>query len=211
MQTATEKSAEVGRGARRICTRIPGTDLCLKCYREDDEVCATVRREIARGRFDRQRNTCAQEYDYLQVLKRKLPAEALSVFPETFELRNDDRLGWHLVESLVLNGDGSVPEKFSKTYKAATAEQQKRLYAAFCSLMHVFEAAAVRFYDPQNVIIQWPGKPLEGDDFRLRIVDFEPTSRTLFPIDSMLPVFCRMKLRRRVRRFLKQHLGLSYV
>lgn len=198
-------------GSRRSCYRLPHSGLSLKHYRVDDEVGAMVRREIARGRFDRRLNTCAQEYDYLQVLKKRLPAEVLSVFPETFELRNGDKLGWYLVESLVLNGDGSVPKKFSNTYRSAAATQQKMLYAAFCSLMHVLESAAVRFYDPQNVIVQWPGKPFEGLDFRLRIVDFEPASRTFFPIDSMLPVFCRMKLRRRVRRFLKQHLGLNYV
>ncbi len=210
MEIKTEKPAEVGKGSRRICTRIPGTDLCLKHYRVDDEVGETVRREIVRGRFDRRLNTCAQEYDYLQLLKKKLPAEVLSVFPETFELRNDDKLGWHLVESLVLNGDGSVPEKFASAYRSVSAVQQARLYEEFCRLMCAFEKAAVRFYDPQNIMVQWLGKPYEGEAFRLRIVDFEPVSRTFLPVDSLLPAFCRMKLRRRVRRFLKQHLGLGY-
>ena len=73
---------EIGRGSRRVCVRIPGTDLCMKRYRDDDAVGATVRREIARCRHDRRRNTCAQEYDYLQVLKTSLPADVLAVFPE---------------------------------------------------------------------------------------------------------------------------------
>ena len=85
MGTTKEESAEIGRGSRRVCTRIPGTNLCLKRYRDDDEVGATVRREIARGRFDRRLNTCAQEYDYLQELKRILPSDVLSVFPERVE------------------------------------------------------------------------------------------------------------------------------
>lgn len=197
---------EIGRGSRRVCMRIPGTDLCLKRYRDDDEVGASVRREIASSRFDRRRNTCAQEYDYFQSLKTRLSPETLSVFPERLELRHDDKYGWHLVESLVLNGDGSVPEKFTKAYRGASAAQQVRLYAEFCSLMRTFEEAAVRFYDPQNVIVQWPGKPFEGSEFRLRIVDFEPVSRNLVPIDMLAPVFCRMKLRRRVRRYVKEKL-----
>ena len=127
MGTTTGESAEIGRGSRRVCTRIPGTGLCLKRYRDDDEVGATVRREIARGRFDRRLNTCAQEYDYLQELKRILPADVLSVFPETFELREDPVMGWHLVESLVLNGDGSVPERFSRTYRGASAAELERI------------------------------------------------------------------------------------
>jgi len=200
---------EVGRGSRRICTRISGTDLCMKRYRDDDGVGATVRREIARCRHDRGRNTCAQEYDYLQELKGLLPADVLSVFPETFELRYDAKFGWHLVESLVLNGDGTVPERFSRTYRGAPAALRPRLYAAFRNLMHAFEAAAVRFYDPQNVLVQWDGKQFEGD-FRLRIVDFEPASRTLLPVDSLCPTLRRMKLRRRVARYLWQHVRAKY-
>lgn len=210
MGTTKEESAEIGRGSRRVCTRIPGTNLCLKRYRDDDEVGATVRREIARGRFDRRLNTCAQEYDYLQELKRILPSDVLSVFPETFELHEDPKMGWHLVESLVLNGDGSVPERFSRTYRGASAAVRPRLYAAFRNLMHAFESAAACFYDPQNVIVQWPGRPYEGEDFRLRIVDFEPTSRTLLPVDLLCPLMRRRKLRRRVARYLLEHVGIKY-
>lgn len=207
---ATLPADEIGRGSRRVCVRIPGTGLCMKRYRDDDGVGATVRREIARCRHDRRRNTCAQEYDYLQVLKSTLPADVLAVFPETFELRHDDAAGWHLVESLVLNGDGSVPERFSRTYRAATPRVRQLLYAEFRNLMHAFEVAAVKFYDPQNVIVQWPGKPQEGEEFRLRIVDFEPASRTLLPIDSLFPFLRRMKLRRRVTRYLWQHVAARY-
>jgi len=190
--------------------RIPGTDLCLKRYRDDNEVGATVRREIARGRFERRLNTCAQEYDYFQSLKKMLPPEILSVFPEEIELWEDKKHGWCLVESLVLNGDGTIPEKFSRVYRSAAPSQQARLYADFCRIISVFEAAAVRFYDPQNVIVQWPGRPFEGNEFRLRIVDFEPASRTLLPLDSLAPAFCRMKLRRRVRRYAVEHLHKKY-
>ena len=210
METTTGESAEIGRGSRRVCTRIPGTGLCLKRYRDDAEVGATVRREIARGRFDRRPNTCAQEDDYLQELKCILPADVLSVFPETFELREDPKMGWHLVESLVLNGDGSVPERFSRTYRGASAAVRPRLYAAFRNLMHAFEATAAKFFDPQNVIVQWPGRPQEGVEFRLRIVDFEPATRTLLPVDSLSPSLRRRKLRRRVERYLRQHVFERY-
>ncbi len=210
MEIKTEKSAEVGKGSRRICTRIPGTDLCLKRYRDDDEVGASVRREIARARFDRRLNTCAQEYDYLQEVKKLLAQDVLEVFPETFELREDPNVGWHLVESLVLNGDGSVPERFSRTYRASPPSLRAKLFAAFRNLMHAFEAAAIRFYDPQNVIVQWPGRPFAGEEFRLRIVDFEPASRALLPIDLLFPCLRRRKIRRRVRRYLAQHTTAKY-
>ncbi len=210
MDKLTEISSEVGKGSRRVCMRIPGTDLCLKRYRDDDNVGATVRREIVRGRFDRRLNTCAQEYDYFQALKTWLSPETLSVFPEKLELHHDDEFGWYLVESLVLNGDDSVPEKFAMVYRRASPAQQMRLYTEFCDLMRIFEESSVRFYDPQNVIVQWPGKPFEGNEFRLRIVDFEPASRALIPLDVLVPALRRRKLRRRVCRFLWQQLGIDY-
>ena len=200
---------EIGKGSRRVCLRLPDSRLCVKRYRDDGDVGETVRKEIERCKFDRRRSTCAQEYDYIRSLAAKLPSEVFAVFPETMELRDDPVHGWHLVESLVLNGDGSVPERFSRTCRAADADTRQRLLCAFRDLAHAFEAAAVRFYDPQNVLVQWEGKPFEGD-FRLRIVDFEPASRAFLPIDLICPALRRMKLRRRVERYLRQHVFERY-
>jgi hypothetical protein len=86
---------------------------------------------------------------------------------------------------------------------------RRRLLVAFRNLAHAFEAAAVRFYDPQNVLVQWSGKPFDSD-FRLRIVDFEPASRAFLPIDLVCPALRRMKLRRRVKRYLWQHVAAKY-
>ena len=200
---------EIGKGSRRVCLRLPDSRLCVKRYRDDDGVGETVKREITRFRFDRRRSTCAQEYDYIRSLAAKLPPEVFAVFPETMELRDDPVHGWHLVESLVLNGDGSVPERFSRTCRAADADTRQRLLCVFRDLAHAFEAAAVRFYDPQNVLVQWEGGPFEGA-FRLRIVDFEPASRAFLPVDLLCPALRRMKLRRRVRRYLWQHVAAKY-
>lgn len=200
---------EIGKGSRRVCLRMPDALLCVKRYRDDGEVGETVRKEIERCKFDRRRNTCAQEYDYIRSLEKILSHETLAVFPEKMELKKDPVHGWHLVESLVLNGDGSVPERFSRTCRAANANMRRRLLAAFRNLAHAFEAAAVRFYDPQNVLVQWSGKPFESD-FRLRIVDFEPASRAFLPIDLLFSALRRMKLRRRVKRYLWQHVAAKY-
>ena len=200
---------EIGKGSRRVCLRLPDSRLCVKRYRDDDGVGETVKREIARFRFDRRRSTCAQEYDYIRSLPAKLLPDVFAVFPETIELRDDPVHGWHLVESLVLNGDGSVPERFSRTCRAADADTRQRLLCVFRDLAHAFEAAAVRFYDPQNVLVQWEGGPFEGA-FRLRIVDFEPASRAFLPVDLLCPALRRMKLRRRVRRYLWQHVAAKY-
>ena len=65
-------------------------------------------------------------------------------------------------------------------------------------------SAAVRFYDPPNVLVQWTGP----DTFRLRIADFEPEARTLIALDRWFDVFSRFKCRRRYGRFLRT-LGLK--
>ncbi|MBR4614712.1 MAG: hypothetical protein IKO55_03815, partial [Kiritimatiellae bacterium] len=62
---------EIGKGSRRVCLRLPDSPLCIKRYRDDAEVGETVRKEIERCRFDRRRNTCAQEYDYIRSLETK--------------------------------------------------------------------------------------------------------------------------------------------
>ena len=99
---------EIGKGSRRVCLRLPDAPLCVKRYRDDGEVGETVRKEIERCKFDRRRNTCAQEYDYIRSISARIPPEVFAVFPETMELKEDPVHGWHLVESLVLNGDGST-------------------------------------------------------------------------------------------------------
>lgn len=200
---------EIGRGSRRTCLRMPDSGLCIKRYRDDDGVGETVRREISHCRFDRARNTCAQEYDYVRSLAASLPPDVFAVFPETMELKEDPVHGWYLVESLVLNGDGSVPERFSRTCGAADAQMRHRLLAAYCNLVHAFMVSAVRFYDPQNVLVQWERRPFESA-FRLRIVDFEPASRAFISVDLVCPALRRMKVYRRVKRYLRQHVGAAY-
>ena len=68
-----------------------------------------------------------------------------------------------------------------------------------------FIASSIRLYDPQNIIIQ----SLDGGKVKLRLVDFEPTTRTLIPIDSMIPFLIRMKTRRRIKRWLWEQIGVD--
>jgi lipopolysaccharide biosynthesis glycosyltransferase len=103
------------------------------------------------------------------------------------------------------NFDGSEPEDFKSAYFAADDKGKKRLLSAFLRLIEQFRIYAVRFYDPQNLLVQRISK----DDFVLRIVDFEPASRCFIPFDSVLPSLVRMKTMRRARRWLKMQLGVE--
>lgn len=210
------KMVRLGMGSRRVCFKIPGSGLCVKCYRSDDEIkegkyngevalSPSVVREIAKARFDEKRNTSCQEYRYWKRLKERLPNDVFAAFPQTLERVLVASRGWCLVEERLENFDGSEPEDFKTAYVAADDKGKKRLLSAFLRLIGQFRVYAVRFYDPQNLLVQW----ISDAEFVLRIVDFEPATRSFLPFDSMLPTFVRMKTMRRVKRWLKEQLGIE--
>ena len=210
------KMVRLGMGSRRVCFKIPGSGLCVKCYRSDDEIkegkyngevalSPSVVREIAKARFDEKRNTSCQEYRYWKRLKERLPNDVFAAFPQTLERVLVASRGWCLVEERLENFDGSEPEDFKTAYVAADDKGKKRLLSAFLRLIEQFRVYAVRFYDPQNLLVQW----ISDAEFVLRIVDFEPATRSFLPFDSMLPAFVRMKTMRRVKRWLKEQLGIE--
>ena len=196
----------LGRGRRRAAYRLAGMGRCLKCYLPDDLVdgAGAIAKEIKNCRFDRKRNTCAAEYDYFQELKARLPAELLATFPDEMELTSDENRGWCLIETEVCNYDGSSPKGFAEAYRQSDGKCRTEMLARFKALMLDLAKYRVRFFDPPNVLVQMLGP---GGEFKLRIVDFEPASRTLIPLDRMFPALVGLKLKRRVRRFLRRQLG----
>lgn len=195
----------LGRGSRRECREIPGTGLCLKCYRNAAETSGTVAREIRRCRHDARRNTCCQEYRYYCELRSRLPDYVFAAFPETLGQVYLPTRGWALVESVVRNADGGESIRFSRTYRAADRAEKAELLHAFWLLVGAFAAYGVRFYDPQNIVVQRDADA----GFRLRVVDFEPAARTLVPVDSVFPGLVRGKVLRRAARYLRGHLAVK--
>lgn len=194
----------LGAGSRRECYAIPGTNLCLKCYREEGAASnATVAREIRKYRHDEKRNTCAQEYRYWLELKAKLPAYIFAAFPESLELIHLPTRGYALLESRIENADGSPCERFYWVFVGGDAGLREKLLEKFRTLIIAFAKQAVRFYDTQNIVVQ----NLENGEMRFRVVDFEPTSRTLIQIDRLGSIFVRRKVLARARRFLRVQFG----
>ena len=201
----------LGIGSRRACYAIPGADLCVKCYRSDEEIAEgkcpgclpviplapSVIREIRKCRFDERRNTCCQEYRYWQALRDTLPADLVAIFPETLVSVCLPSRGWSLVESRIANADGSPAKRFHEVWLHASVKDRCRLVNAFAALVDGFCHYAVRFFDPPNLLVQ---RCADGA-FRLRIVDFEPASRTLLPLDRLSPFFIRRKVRHRFAHY----------
>ena len=208
----------LGMGSRRACYRLPGVDLCVKCYRSDEEIAegkypgdkhniplsSSVVREIRRCRFDEKRNTCCQEYEYWQELQRSLPKDLKDVFPATMEKMLLPSRGWCVVEELVTDADGTPTQLFADVWRNLTDGPARcRLLDRFRYLADDLVRHSVRFFDPQNVLVQ----KCEGGGLRLRITDFEPISRAAVPIEKFLPSLIHHKIRRRFGRYLDQFMG----
>ena len=210
----------IGDGSRRICYAIGDSGLCLKGYRREQDLDSRMRpdgslethplksstvREIRAARFDERKNTSCQEWRSYQELKAKLPQELFASFPETLERVLVPSFGWCLVENLIVNADGSPVQKFAPVYRNADESLKKRLLAVLLALRDGLMRHAVRFYDPQNVMVQFAA----DGSFRLRIIDFEPATRTWIPIDTLLPAITRRKCARRFRRFITESLHVK--
>ena len=203
----------LGIGSRRACYAIPGTDLCVKCYRSEEEIALgkhvgyepfkplrpSVISEIRKNRFSDRKNTSCQEWRYYRSIMGRIPKKLAEAFPETIERLQVPVRGWCLVESMVRNFDGTAPRKFHETC-ASVRDRSRRmeLLSALESLRDGLMESCVRFYDPQNILVQW----MSAGSFRLRIVDFEPESRVAIPIDELFPPLARMKIRRRFARYM---------
>lgn len=186
----------IGEGRRRICYLIPGRNLCVKCYRSVPPRNKSIAKEIERYRFDERNNTCCQEYRYYNELRKKLPPEIFSLFPETCEQIFSPSRGWCIVETYYENCN-----RFTVAYRSSTEENKKRLLDEFSKVIKSLMEHSVRFYDTQNIMV--------GNDGVLRIVDFEPASRNFIPLDSIFPSLIKLKVRRRAKRFLAEHLNIK--
>jgi hypothetical protein len=203
----------IGMGSRRACYLLPGEGaICLKCYRSDGEIAEgrnpernnhkalapAVVREIRNCRFDERRNTCCQEYRYWKKLSERIPAELMAAFPDRMEIIRSRTRGWCLVEELMENDDGTPMVKFHEAWNAADDRMRETLLSLFDRLEDSLAENAVRFFDPQTIMVQ------TGETgIRLRIPDFEPAVRTLLPLDAVFPALIAMKVRRRFARYRK--------
>lgn len=201
----------LGMGSRRACYRLPGESaLCVKCYRSDEEILEgrnperddhrpltpAVVREIRKYRHNGRFNTCCREYRYWKAISRRVPAGTMRHFPSSIELVHTPSRGWCLLEELILNDDGSPVVKFHVAWRSAAPDLRRRLLSALTEIEETFVRHAIRFFDPQTIMVQ-----TTPDGFALRLPDFEPVARTLIPLDTLLPFLIPAKIRRRFHRY----------
>jgi hypothetical protein len=193
----------IGQGSRRSCYRMPGGKLCVKFYHDLRELPArthlSVRREIKTARFFRAVNVNFQEWRYYQGLCKRLTAEQLSVFPEHVELAFSESRGWGIIESLVVNPDGTPAQRLSQEIAQIDDPALRlRIYRETEKLLDLIVKQKINFFDMSNLLLQWTGEKT----FRLRIADFEPYGRGAWCVMAFCSFLSQCKVRRRADRFL---------
>lgn len=195
----------LGEGSRRKCYRLPGREACVKFYRQPHQYTAkttfSVRLHIFLARHVAALNVNCQEWRYHRELRRCLPPDLFAAFPESIEPVYSTSHGWGIVESLILNPDGTPMRRvLAELGRTADSQVRQRLLDCAEALFARLAEHAVCFYDPPNVMVQWTGP----STFRLRIVDFEPKGRALIPGLSGIKPYVRRKVRRRCDRYLER-------
>lgn len=199
----TDDEGFLGEGRRRRCYRLSDPGLCVKFYRDPSSLPPgtrlSIRLNIACRRMFRCANVNYREWRYHQILQRQLPAELAAVFPEHTEPVFCSEKGWGIIETLILNADGTLPQKVVDELKAARDPALSlRIYQETERLLGQLAEHRVCFFDPSNILVQWTGP----QTFRLRIADIEPWCRTLIPWLSRCDFYVGCKVRRRASRYL---------
>ena len=198
-----DERALLGKGRRRRCYRMPGTDLCAKFYHAPSalppKTRLSIRLDIVLGRLCRAANVNYHEWRYHQYLLGHLPEDIVDAFPEHTEAVYCREKKWGIIETLILNADGTLPRSVAEELKASQdAALCLRIYQETERLLQRFVEHGVRVFDPPNLLVQWTG----DGAFRLRIADFEPNCRALIPGLAYIGFYVRGKVRRRAVRYL---------
>jgi len=106
--------------------------------------------------------------------------------------------GWGVIETYYTNPDGTAILPYHREIGRQSTEKRELIYALAKDMLEKLIAAGALFYEPGNLHVL--NKPDGG--IELRIVDFEPESKTLVPLEVYCKWYRRRKLMRKAKRFL---------
>ncbi len=192
----------LGKGRRRSCYRMPGTDKCVKFYNEPAKMpdkLKRIRREITWRRFLKPVNINYLEWRYHQHLQKHAPKDILDAFPADLELVYCPQKGWGTVANVIDNYDGSKPRRVNVELKELSdSELCLKIYKETEKLCNTLVRHGIRFFDHYNILVQWS----DTKKFKLRIVDFEPICRSPIPGLANIGFYVRYKCQCRMERYL---------
>ena len=197
---------EVGRGSRRVCYRVGDTGFCAKFYIPPeqcgaDRMKASIRREIRRRRFSRLTNSSSQEVYVYERFRHDMPEEIRSRMPPVCERVRHPKWGWGVLETYYTNPDGTAIIPYRREIARQGSESVKNaIYREARIMLRELIRVAAPFHEPGNFHV------LLGADgsVSLKLIDFEPDSKTFIQLESVIPALQRAKLRRKATRFLEE-------
>lgn len=181
---------EIGHGAKRTCVALPDADVCVKFARLDDGVKkgGVVWRNYY-GRFSKRHSVTYREWKYLQTLKKHLPQDVMSAFPDRYDIGLHPEHGWVAVQSLVRDADGSQSSIVMDVCRRMRAEgrpmeERRALLNRFMEFIDRLADCGIWYRDQGNTVVQYDS----NGGYRFRIIDFEIHGKILgVPSEQLMP------------------------
>ena len=202
---------EIGRGTRRVAYRVGDTGYCVKFYYPVEQCSSarkmqrSIQRDVKWRRFNKARNSSSREVYVYNLYRHTMPPEIRARLPEVCERVYHEKWGWGVIETFYTNPDGTAIQPYHREIARQTPPVRERIYALAKDTLERIVAAGALFYEPGNLhVLVKPDGALE-----LKLIDFEPESKTAIPLEMYFACFRRRKLTRKARRFLA-HLRAKY-
>lgn len=190
-------------GSRRNCYKLGDSGLCVKFYKPPSEckkglMKDSIRREIRARRFNKYRNVNSREVDVYNRFRHEMPEEVRSKLPPVCKRVFHPELGWGVLETYYANPDGEAIIPYEFEIARQTPEKKAIIYAQAKDLLAVLVRSAAPFYEPGNfhTLINPDGT------IETKLIDFEPTGKTLIQLEAVWPAYRRKKLKRKAARYL---------
>ncbi len=195
---------EIGRGTRRIAYRVGDTGYCAKFYYPKEQCIEalkmqkSIQRDVKWRRFNKARNTSSREVYVYNLFRHSMPPDIRARMPEVCERVYHETWGWGVIETYYTNPDGTAILPYENEMARQTPANRELIYDQAVEFLRAIIKAGALFYEPGNfhVLIKPDGS------IELKLVDFEPESKTLIPLEMYSKWFRRRKLIRKSRRYL---------
>ena len=196
---------EIGRGTRRVAYRVGDTGYCVKFYYPEEQCIEalkmqkSIQRDVRWRRFNKSRNSSSAEVYVYDLMRHTMPEDIRSAMPEVCERVYHPVWGWGILETYYTNPDGSAILPYEDEMKRSSPEDRERIYALAVDVLDRVIAAGALLYEPGNFHVL---RKAEGA-MEMKLVDFEPESKTAIPLERISVRVRRKKLRRKAKRYLK--------
>lgn len=194
-------------GSRRNCYKLGDSGFCVKFYKPPEscvpgKMKKSIRRDIGWRRFNKSRNSSSQEVHLYNRLRHRLPESIRACLPPVCERVFHPEYGWGVLETYYTNPDGTaiIPYEFEIARQKDHPDIQREIYVQARDFLLELIRLRAYFYEPGNFHVQFDP---EGR-VRLKLVDFEPESKMLVPVEFVSSRFRQLKLKRKAIRYLKE-------